>query len=118
MVYLDATCISYYAFSERLKFEAFKTKKIAMKSLNVDIYRPSENEEFEAFERVIILLLYTFFENVFSNKWFTLLSNKNLSKNVFNDILDEKWPTMLILEIFSSQLQDMNRQKVYDDLLS
>ena len=39
-----------------------------MKGLNVDIYRPSENEEFEAFERVIILLLYTFFENVFSNK--------------------------------------------------
>ena len=51
-----------YTFSERLKFEVFKTKKIALNNLNEEKYRQLKNKEFEAFETVIILLLYTFFE--------------------------------------------------------
>ena len=44
-------------FSERLKFGVFKTKKTALKKLNEEKDKQSENEEFKAFERVIILLL-------------------------------------------------------------
>ena len=42
-----------------LKFQVFKTKKIVLNSLNEEKYRQYENERFETFERVIILLLYT-----------------------------------------------------------
>ena len=42
-----------------LKFQVFKTKKIALNSLNEEKYRQYENERFETFERVITLLLYT-----------------------------------------------------------
>lgn len=56
-------------------------------------------ENFEAFERVVILLLYSFFD-FFKNRWVTLLSNKNLLENIFNGIIDEKWPIILILEVF------------------
>ena len=48
-----------YTFSEILKFQVFKTKKIALNSLNEEKYRQYENERFETFERVITLLLYT-----------------------------------------------------------
>ena len=48
-----------YTFSEILKFQIFKTKKIALNGLNEEKYRQYENERFETFERVIILLLYT-----------------------------------------------------------
>ena len=43
-------------------FDVFKIKKTAEKNLIEEKYRQSENEEFEAFERVIVLLLYIFFE--------------------------------------------------------
>ena len=51
---LDRTCISSYTFSEILKFEAFKTKKTALKNVNEEKYRQSENKELEAFKRFII----------------------------------------------------------------
>ena len=56
------TIISCYILFERLKFEVFKTEKTGLRNLNDEKYRQSENEEFEAFERIIILLLYTFFK--------------------------------------------------------
>ena len=46
-----------YIYSERLKFEVFKTKKSALKKLNEEKDKQFENEEFKVFERVIILLL-------------------------------------------------------------
>ena len=39
-----------------------KLRKTALKNLNEEKYKQSGNEKLEAFERVIILLLYTFFE--------------------------------------------------------
>ena len=83
-----------------MKPEDFKTEKTASKNLNEEKYRQSENDEFEAFERVIIFLLYTLFEINFSNRWVTSLSKKILSEDFSNGILDEKWPIMMILEIF------------------
>ena len=53
---LDATYISCYIFFKRLNFEVFKTEKTTLKNLNEEKYRQSENGEFEAVERVIILL--------------------------------------------------------------
>ena len=52
-----------YTYSERLKFEVLKTKKNPLENLNEEKYKQSENEEFEAFEKVIIILLNLFFEN-------------------------------------------------------
>ena len=49
-----------------MKFEVFKSEKTTLKNLSEGKYRQPEKEEFEAFERVIILLLYTFFEIRFS----------------------------------------------------
>ena len=51
---LDTTYISYYIFFKRLKFEVFKMEITAVKNLNEEKYRQSENEELEAFERFII----------------------------------------------------------------
>ena len=48
-----------YTYSEILKFQVFKSKKIALNSLNEEKYTQYENERFETSERVIILLLYT-----------------------------------------------------------
>ena len=59
-------------------WELCKSEKTALKNLNEKKYRPSKNEDFEAFER-----------------WVTLLSNK-----IYKRILDEKWPIMLILGVF------------------
>ena len=59
---LDTTYISCYIFFKKLKFEVFKTEKAALKNLIEGKYRRSENEEFESFERVNILVLYTFLE--------------------------------------------------------
>ena len=59
---LDTTYISCYIFFKKLKFEVFKTEKAALKNLIEGKYRRSENEEFESFERVNILILYTFLE--------------------------------------------------------
>ena len=39
-----------------------KMRKTALKNLNEEKYKQSGNEKVEAFERVIMLLLYTFFE--------------------------------------------------------
>ena len=41
-------------------FEVFKTEKIALKNLNLGKCKQSENEEFETFEKVFILLLHIF----------------------------------------------------------
>ena len=73
LAYVDTICISSYIFSEKLKFEVFKTEKTAFKYLNEEKYRWSEKEEFEILEI-----------------WVTLLSNKNLSENFYKRILDEK----------------------------
>ena len=43
-------------FFKRFKFEVFKTKKTVLKNMKAGKHRESENEEFEGFERVIILL--------------------------------------------------------------
>ena len=43
----------------RLNFEVFKTEKTALKNLLIEKkYGQSENEKFEAFERMIILLFF------------------------------------------------------------
>ena len=57
LAYLETAIISCYAFSERLKFAVFKLDQIAFKNFNEEEHEQSENEEFEAFERVIFLLL-------------------------------------------------------------
>ena len=48
-----------------MKFDVFKTENMILKKLRAEKYRQFENEKFEAFERVIIFLLYTFFEKIF-----------------------------------------------------
>ena len=77
-----------------------KLRKTALKNLSEEKYRQSLNKEFETLERVIILLLYTFFEKMFCNRWVTLLSDKVHTENFLNDVLDEEWRVMLILDIF------------------
>ena len=47
----------YCKLVESFKFEVLKTGKTPLKNLNEEKYIQSEKKEFEAFERVIILLL-------------------------------------------------------------
>ena len=56
-------------------------------------------------------LLYSYYSHFLKkipNRWGTLFFNKILLENVFNKIFREKWPIMLILDIFFSQLRGMN----------
>lgn len=41
------------------------------------------------------------FEKSFFNRWVILLRNKILSKTFYNGLCDEKWPKIMILDIFS-----------------
>ena len=55
----------HYAFSERLRFFVFKIDKTASKNSNEESHGQSVKENFEVFERVILLLLKTFFDYFF-----------------------------------------------------
>ena len=91
-----------------MKFVVFKIEKTALKNLNEEEHRKSDNEEFEAFERVIPLF-WIFFQYI-GISYYCLT---RFVGNFFDGLIDQNWPKMLILGIFSSQFQDINCYKVW-----
>ena len=55
--WLDIALQSRLYIFERLKFVVFKIDKTETKNLNEEEHGQSKNEDFEAFKRVILLLL-------------------------------------------------------------
>ena len=75
----------------------FKINKTTSKYLNEQEHWQSENEEFEAFETVVFLLLYIFFHSIDKPyNWLTRICRKIF----FNSLLEDKWPEILISRTF------------------
>ena len=68
------TCISYYTFSGKLNFVVSKIEKAAMKNFVEEEHEEFENEELEAFDRVILLLRQTSFEFFLSKESYYCLT--------------------------------------------
>ena len=104
-----------------MNFEVLKIEKNCTKNFIEEKYKQSENDEFEAFEMINnykyfeIIKYYLPIMQIFWKKnckrWVTLLPNKILSENFFNEVLDKKCSITLIFFL------DINRQKVYYDLI-
>ena len=89
-------CISCYNF---LKDWSLKTSKLRKLHRKIWMRKNTDNLKMTNL-KPLKELLYTLFETNFSNRWVTSLSMKILSEDFSNGILDEKWPIMMILEIF------------------
>ena len=102
-----------YTFSERLKFEVFKTKKVSLKN---SIEEKTGNLKIKNLKllKESLSYYYTNFLNFFFNKCVTLSSRKISSENFFNDILDERWPKMSILVFFLQNCQVLSSPTVWE----
>ena len=61
-----------------MKFAVYQMHITSSKNINEEEHKQFKNEEFEDFDRVFLVLLYTFFEDFFDEMAFFKINDQNV----------------------------------------